>query len=161
VTTPEPGTVALVTSQYGNEVVAVRTGVRSNMGWAYSDTLHGEPVKTWSSDPDGLHVLRLLVVIDPEDRGQVESLVKAVFGIPNPFPVRTEEAQAALRAMITPPKPPEPTCLGAVVEDADGVQWLRGFGQPGYYVWSAKDTDRCQYRNIAAVKVLHPGWSGE
>lgn len=102
----KPGDVAMVTSQYGRPVVAVRCGTDAKrMGWAYGDHLNGSPTHHWSSDPDGLHVVRPLVVIDPEDREQVERLRLALaehyrnddgdFGV-----------AAALREFANPTPPP-------------------------------------------------------
>lgn len=109
--------------------------------------------------------IRRLVVIDPEDREQVERLAneytrqwcgtKAI--------VETvDQIQAALRefAQPQPVKPEEPTGLGAVVEDAAGEQYLRCFGDPEYYVWRRKagfDNTRYKYAEIDVVRVLSEG----
>jgi hypothetical protein len=110
---------------------------------------------------------RPLVVIDPEDRKQVERLrdlmdieVIRQNGAPNPLHVspgmRGNALQAALRSLLEPPKPLEPTGLGAVVEDADGADWHRtAEGR-----WIAGDGLRCRaggWGHIAAVKVLSDG----
>jgi hypothetical protein len=68
--------------------------------------------------------IRPLVVIDPEDREQVERLVDSI--LQHGYEFRdggTSDLAAALRefASPTPPKPDEPTGLGAVVEDAQGA----------------------------------------
>src|SRR5690348_2045025 len=74
---------------------------------------------------------RPLAVIDPGDREAVRRVLK-LFG--QQFTAWTPELdsnvtklQAALRefANPTPPKPEEPTGLGAVVEDRDGIRWVR------------------------------------
>ena len=122
----KPGDVALVTSMYGTEVVAIRTGVPSNMGWAYSMDLTNGPgpggsasTQSWSSDRDGAAVIRPLAVIDPDDRAQVERLWD-LFGAAKAY--GPDALQAALRELAnpTPPKPDEPTGLGAVVETPGG-----------------------------------------
>jgi hypothetical protein len=104
---------------------------------------------------------RPLVVIDPEDREQVEQLAAAcrtAFGWTcGPTENDTTATQAALRSLVTPPKPPEPQGLGAVVEDAEGRRWVRGehawtnLGAKGIFLnWTA-------YADLAAVKVLSEG----
>ena len=74
---------------------------------------------------------RPLLVIDPEDREQVRSLLET-YG--RQFTDWTPELdsnvtrlQQALRAMLAPPKPPkpeEPLGLGAVVVDSEGRRWV-------------------------------------
>ena len=73
---------------------------------------------------------RPVAVIDPENREQVERLwdVIALQSRANPIVGGTiEDMQAALRefAKPAPPKPDEPTGLGAVVEDREGRKWVR------------------------------------
>jgi len=102
---------------------------------------------------------RPLVVIDPEDREQVNRLDVALSAMS--FSARHcgsfSVLQAALRefANPTPPKPAEPTGLGAVVEDAAGTHWVRHqtTGGGGWYV----DGITRSYDDIAAVKVLSEG----
>jgi hypothetical protein len=67
---------------------------------------------------------RPVVVIDPEDREQVERLCSGLLDIH--WYGNADAMQVALRkfANPTPPKPDEPTGLGAVVEDADGIRWV-------------------------------------
>jgi hypothetical protein len=80
------------------------------------------------------------VVIDPEDAEQVERLAEALDvafrkvdpeGWANANEGTDEEGEAIVRAALrefarpTPPKPEEPTGLGAVVEDAEGEVWVR------------------------------------
>lgn len=71
-----------------------------------------------------------VVVIDPEDREQVERLV-GVFSSQRDWWAdtrrqRSNAMQAALREFANPkpPKPEEPTGLGAVVEDVGDV-WIK------------------------------------
>lgn len=102
--------------------------------------------------------LRRLVVIDPEDREQVERLIH-LYRMQSAS-LRDADAYAnALRefAAPTPPKPDEPLGLGAVVEDAEGARWVRtawtGDGGP----WESRAGRAGLYANIAAVKVLSEG----
>lgn len=105
-----------------------------------------------------------VVVIDPENSDQVEALIEAVDrasgrGQPRIASVRTRNFSAALRALITPPKPPEPQGLGAMVQDADGHLWhcvsRVPEDDPTWYC----DTSRARsaWECIAAVKVLSEG----
>jgi hypothetical protein len=73
---------------------------------------------------------RPVVEIDPEDREQLERLVKAV--IVEAAAHRIDKAiltvglRKGLRSLIAPPRPPEPQGIGAVVERRDGKRWVRG-----------------------------------
>ena len=103
---------------------------------------------------------RPLILIDPEDREQVERLVAAVYEQPYATKVAgtVEHWQAALRefANPTPPKPDEPTGLGAVVEDANGVRWVKVFEGD---MWQ-DHRDRSIWRGwngVNAVRVLSEG----
>jgi len=108
---------------------------------------------------------RPLVVIDPEDREQVERLGKVVARLWHEHPYVLDAVQAALRefANPTPPKPEEPTGLGAVVEDADGVRWVLN-NPRGYGKWSRENAaadglprDYKTWRMVTAVRVLSEG----
>ena len=102
-----------------------------------------------------------LVVIDPEDVEQVERLAQCYiatwrggYGNETTEGITTRQMRQALRefANPTPPKPEEPTGLGAVVEDAEGQTWLRDWR--GY--WRAPDVT-CRWAKVDAVRVLSPG----
>ena len=113
---------------------------------------------------------RPLVVIDPEDREQVERLAAAYvsegtqrgYAMPgHQMEDRRDAMQAALRefANSKPPKPDEPTGLGAVVEDESGDLWIR----------TCEPCDRClnkpwqqgpvhkNWQIVDAVRVLSEG----
>ncbi|GAB3776651.1 hypothetical protein FB382_004357 [Nocardioides ginsengisegetis] len=156
----KPGDVAIVTNQSGESGRAIR--------------FSGSPEDGWFAERDGiggdLTDARPLVVIDPENREQVERLCNLVDGafndtrIDGTGPTSTELAQAALRefANPTPPKPEEPTGLGAVVVDEKGRLWVN-LTDPKCSThtdpWvSVHDPDRwASYADIAAVKVLSGG----
>lgn len=141
----EPGDLA--TSPRGGRVM--RTSSRA---WVLFD---GHPI-TLEDEP------RPLVVIDPEDREQVERLVRAFWD------AQTDAGdddhsymQAALRSLIAPSKPEEPQGLGAVVE-YDGSPWV-GLG---HHRWLEVPADRLvesrrrHWRDFPnAVRVLGEGWS--
>lgn len=136
----KPGDVAMIPFARGD----VR-GMYTTDGWVCSD-MHYPAVHGYSD-------LRPLVVIDPEDSEAVERHWRmAGQSLPS--------FRAALReyANPTPPRPDEPQGLGAVVEDADGVRWVRSerhdcapwdrVGEPvGGFLWP----------DVAAVRVLSEG----
>lgn len=101
---------------------------------------------------------RPLVVIDPEDREQVERLM-ALLKSQDQAPEAVDIMQAALRefASPTPPKPDEPTGLGAVVECADGSTWVRTDLHLANNWVHAGFGSRSSYADIAAVRVLSEG----
>lgn len=162
----KPGDVALVQNEYGvwnTAILQVRPGgVRWTYGVAFADA-----PPTWPARP--------LVVIDPEDREDVERLRdlwdaahKEQQGFaPSPAhkAARANGLQAALREFANPPspKPEEPGGWLAVIEDDAGVEWYRWSVRPSdrHRAWiSVMDEGRCYptaYSDIAAVKVLNEG----
>jgi hypothetical protein len=106
---------------------------------------------------------RPVVVIDPEDRKQVERLVENYRTHWGKAEKVADALQAALREFADPkpPKPKEPTGLGAVVEDEEGTFWVRDASvgavvQDRY--WSPSNDDgRLAYADINAVRVLSEG----
>jgi hypothetical protein len=120
----KPGDMALVEAGcHANRVVALRTGVP--MGWAYCDGHNGESTRNWSSDDSGIVTpLRPLLVIDPENREQVERLTEAFGAASSPSTGWVDQMQVALRSLLEP-EPKEPTLTGALVIDAEGADWHR------------------------------------
>ena len=107
---------------------------------------------------DSIEGARPLVVIDPEDREQVERLARTYCdaAYQGRFVLADIEVmQAALCSLVEPPKPPEPTGLGAVVEDADGSWWVRV--NSVHFVSNAHPNNSQTYAEIAAVRVLSEG----
>ena len=108
-------------------------------------------------DEKGRRELRPVVVIDPDDREEVERLLAIYHGwkwARERSEASIDDMQAALREFAKP-KPPEPTGLGAVVRSSTGVTYVRleGPGEP----WFAPDcTDWC-WSEIDVVKVLSEG----
>lgn len=146
----KPGDVAMVTAR--NRVVPYRAFFDGKT-WRE----HGADV--FCVDSPTTH--RPLVVIDPEDREQVEQLaaIYANHGVALGYPRndeidadRADSLQAALRILIAPPLPPEPTGLGAVVEDARGDKWVRNWGY-----WACGMASRDWAGIKAPVRVLHDG----
>lgn len=119
--------------------------------------------------------VRPLVVIDPDDRKQVErfrdATVDALMEHVGKQCVRERDftnvdlgnaMQAALRqfAESKPAKPDEPTGLGAVVEDGEGVRWVRvdavGSGRTASN-WVDAYSKENRWSDIDAVRVLSEG----
>ena len=108
--------------------------------------------------------LRPLVVIDPENREQVERLCAAMkangwTGIDDEAP---DDMQTALRSLLEPERPEEPKGKYAVVQDASGAEWVRCTNEgrsdwlrAGWFT-SEEWTD---WSEIRAVKVLSEGVS--
>lgn len=116
--------------------------------------------------PGGTPSARPLVVIDPEDREQVERLhdALAAAGYCEDF---ADRLQAALRELAnpTPLKPDEPRGLGAVVEDEDGFAYVRHYPSDTdmTHTWFVVDRNCNKSRltwkwdEFAAVRVLSEG----
>lgn len=155
-------------SDGGDQVAPVRDGVQPGIvamvkiggdqyGPAFWDDYNGQWVdhKKGRLYPEGMvPEIRPLLVIDPEDREQVERLAMAHGGVSGDAPLTGDlwsipglRMQAALRSMLTPPGPEEPQGLGAVVEDVEGTQFVRmhdGWWHGGHPV----------SRNWAAINVV-------
>ena len=111
----KPGDVALVRPIYCDhpDVIAVRTGVPPNMGWSYSmRTSDGSSTRTWASDPDGLTVVRPLVVIDPAANPYSKGTASWIDWIEHEYLVQSR-----------PPEPDEPTDPKAHVTDRRDNIW--------------------------------------
>jgi hypothetical protein len=158
----KPGDVAMIDHGATGQVVAVRTDLG---GWACSR--RGSDGKPFHHEGDLLSA-RPLVVIDPEDREQVERLVQAWErqAGESAFSTTGRYLQAALRefANPTPPRPEEPTGLGAVVEDAEGRLWFRMTIENQTWageVWQEQyggDEERwSKWSAIDAVRILSEG----
>ena len=107
----------------------------------------------------GRGIVRRLVVIDPEDREQVERLELIYLSDEHDECIDTVECmQAALREFANPkpPKPEEPTGLGAVVEDDEGSKWVRVESRTGWW-WRNSDGGTRRWDDIDAVRVLGEG----
>lgn len=165
----KPGDVAMVTFETvaGPETavglcyhggIVLRGGTSDGQArWSLPD--HTE---VWSSVTSA----HPLVVIDPA--GSAEDLDRLRYMLIYSGWVPTKDADALddiLRefANLTPPKPDEPLGLGAVVEDADGIKWLRMTGLPhtANTPWASGNKDLVRYdrayADIDVVKVLSPG----
>jgi len=155
----KPGDVAVAVHPLKDDGVV--RGIIDTDGRFYTTD---QSVKGVSSSAFAVSSLRPLVVIDPEDREQVERLNDAidVVGYHHDF---VDRLQAALREFATPTPPPieEPTGWLAVVKDQSGVEWYRWSVRPKdrEQAWiSVYDEGRCYptaYADIAVVRVLSEG----
>jgi hypothetical protein len=148
----KPGDVAVVKYSHTGPMVAVRVQDDDEGHWhTECDTTAAGMLAEY---------VRPLVVIDPEDDGQVDELREALahaqsFG----------EFATALRefATPTPPKPDEPQGLGAVVEDAEGYRFVRNYDDESTHPWRVIDPAAnhtfgwWKWDDIAAVRILGPG----
>lgn len=152
----KPGDVAMVGDDYEQRraIVRPRHGANGALEFAYTAggfDMVGGLADGWSARP--------LVVIDLPNGALagwptlIDALRRAreATGLHMIFTGLIEqiEAQTAER------KPPEPTGLGAVVEDADGQRWVRFKGRLDD-TW-AGDESNSRYADIDAVKVLSEG----
>lgn len=102
------------------------------------------------------------VVIDPEDREQVERLWRAWTTLAPEHRLAQDNMHAALREFANPkpPKPAEPTGLGAVVEDAEGERYVRRDDScPPVWVHATGGSLPRSWKSLDAVRVLSEGVS--
>lgn len=150
----KPGDVALIPFARGDIRAMFTTD-----GWAISDAPDVRGIGEFGD-------VRPIVVIDPEDHQQVERLVKALstgqplIGLDPTNREMVDQAwvthtQTALRefANPTPPKPEEPTGLGAVVEDVEG-DLLTHIGN---HDWVTPGGDSFIWSELKVVRVLSEG----
>ena len=101
-----------------------------------------------------------VVVIDPEDWGDVRQLILALAKTGYVLGPRGGDARAALRSLLSTPKPPEPLGRYAVVVDASASEWVKtGEGGPDNWLASGEFTagQWTRYADIKAVRVLSEG----
>lgn len=111
--------------------------------------------------------IRPLLVIDPEDREQVERLTEAYSKqrrlITDDGDGRVNDMQAALRSLAQP-EDPEPQGLGAVVRDGRGREWVRADNADTTTPWrlNTYDSDWRPWANLPRpLTVLSQGWTEE
>lgn len=152
------GDVAILSLVNGSETRALV----DSFGWSDQSGM------SWALEGSrGYTSARPLVVIDPEDREQVERLRASLERMSfSPWACGAATClTTALRefANPTPPKPDEPTGLGAVVEDAKGYRFVRGYEDEGTHPWHIIDPAAnhtfawWKWSDIAAVRVLSEG----
>lgn len=143
----KPGDVAMVKCADLSERVAIRRAGGSILEapWVTKDGDWGDAV---AYDP------RPLVVIDPEDAEQVERLLGLWANQETPACGRRSLVDALREfANPTPPKPDEPTGLGAVVESDNGTRYIRQ--HDGW--WRGEEPCALNWTAVHAVRVLSNG----
>lgn len=173
----KPGDVAMVTwvDDYDGDV---QTAVRVMVSNGTTDDAPGQRRPAWwggdgylAAGMKGLSA-RPLVVIDPEDRKQVDRLADALIEAmckadtgwdkARAYEVRSHMRTALIEfANPTPPKPDEPQGLGAVVEDAAGDRWVLVTGDDEF-PWAKVPAGEWQIECFAwhefdAVRVVSEG----
>ena len=144
--TYEPGTVAVATV-YGVRGVRVMRGAKDQtvpLVWTSSVAIKGA---WWFAESDVTDVRPLIVLdLDAEWADNAATLIKHL-RIDN-YPNLADQIEAQTK----PPKPAEPTGLGAVVETDGGVRFVR---LPDG-IWTSEDESQ-PWDNVNAVKVLSKG----
>ena len=140
---PEPGTFGEVQRNGANWHPAIYTDGHK---WI---CLHGLDCKPNEARP--------VLVIDPEG-SDVNSLIAR---LGTAYRGSCHDMRTALRSLLSPPKPEEPTGLGAVVEDAKGRLWTNTHRIRAWYCADegAIGERPSRYADIDAVKVLSEGVS--
>lgn len=176
----KPGDVAMRQGAYEQMVGLFVEGCPAEHGFTndWSTTPHWHYQNGGWSPADTETEHRPLVVIDPEDREQMERLLDAHNEAEQEAACKGGECGSGscwidimrgtfrIFANPKPPKPEEPTGLGAVVEDENGMTWFR-WHSPGYdelhpaqdRPWSARNgmgSDR-RYDELTVVRVLSEG----
>lgn len=163
-----PGDIALVQCSDGNWRTAMcepHANRADELVWRFPDRVYRDVESS---------VARPLLVVDAEDRRAADRLSKSLVELMHAdgsheaaadgiHPSIVAAALAELLAPEGPPKPEEPTGLGAVVEDAAGKKWFRMALEnqtwPGE-VWQEQydSADRwSQWQDIAVARVLSEG----
>jgi hypothetical protein len=148
-----PGTVAMVETPHGPTVCTMAAPdyhsksahwhVASSSGYWLADGLDARPLVVIDVEPGDLRcvVQNLRTRADYMrhiDAPATDALLRGV----------ADQIEAQTR----PPKPEEPTGLGAVVEDAEGQKWLRDYD--GY--WRQRGLT-AKWARVGAVRVLGEG----
>ena len=147
----KPGDVAVITSG-GNKgrvgLISATVGEETYLPVALPD---GEEEGGVAVLAYGQRSVRPLVAIDPDDQQDRARFHQMAINY-----IRGDwTAQESMRGLSTPPKPDEPTGLGAVVEDADGGVWIRAARIA--HAWHHPMGKWAEYRDIPAVRVHSEG----
>ena len=151
--TYEPGTVAVATVRGVPNVRLMSVG-------AGGEWLSGENAAGWHEhgrrDVTDVRPLVVLDITDP--RRVIADLTAAIEATGNGTVSRNLRVlRDQIEAQTKPPKPAEPTGLGAVVEDAKGNRWVRAFSLRLAWTDTLFEEDNREYADIDAVRVLSEG----
>lgn len=149
----KPGDVAMIVTPRTSFLAWKRTG---DDLWVDQEGVEFSTASPLSGD----WPVRPLVVIDPEDREQVERLRLGLFGTSS-HAHGIEQMQQILREFANPtPRIEEPTGVGAVVLDDGGEQWVNLTRSNAHVRPWVRLDDPYEWRDfedISAVRVLSPG----
>ena len=155
----EPGTVAMIRVKGDDrEVIAFRDDDSTVAGWSLGERRRSA---VWV-DREQVTDVRPLVVLDPEDARCVVTYLRlaAQYAMNKQAQDNAHRIADQIEQQTRPPKPAEPTGLGAVVEDARGDFWvytgLRNAKDGETRLWFHGSLP-ADYADIAAVKVLSEG----
>jgi hypothetical protein len=127
----------------------------AGQGWAVADGTRGV-----SKNYIGV---RPLLTLDPESDDDAHRVIRAFWAHHNDDCDDVQAMRDALRSLVAPPEPPkpaEPTGLGAVVEDDKGGLFVRTADVDCFKPWSyANSFSDHDYANITAVRILSDGVS--
>jgi hypothetical protein len=154
----EPGAVASATARGVPNVRVMRREGRDCYGWVAALATDHLTLLKDSEVTD----IRPLVVIDAEDREQVERLTAAIAEHRAPGP-NVHNIKAALRSLIHPPKPEEPTGAGAIItaqrpNTSEDLARLIRTDVRSPRRWVDPDGDYYAYAELDDVVVRHEGW---
>jgi len=105
---------------------------------------------------DRTHALVTLALVDPTDTLATLRDAEAMMlggGVNKP---RLASLIEQIEAQTKPPKPAEPTGLGAVVEDSEGFRWVRN-DAPIEPSWRCDHRGWQTWAKVDAVRVLSEG----
>lgn len=154
-----------MTKDYATGVYVVTTAMGDSFrAWGPDDTrdfcyLH-DPVSGYAAS--GVTEVRPLVVLDPESDEDCDTFAERLTTMDNCQPWTRLQVRTLLRALAL--KPAEPTGLGAVVRDHEGVVWLRdglreNQSRPDAWWRAGGVYDRRAWDRISVTEVLSEGWS--
>ncbi len=158
-----PGTVGVATVRGVKDVRVMRLPTGSS--WALDRTVDGGEPGTFRDTAADIEVtdVRPLVVLDlgdwtPESVAAIPAWLRdRCYDSPTESCLRRIATQ--IEVQTRPPKPPEPTGLGAVVKDRQGHVWVRIHESYGDLLWRMDVPSTCAepYDRIDAVEVLSEG----
>jgi hypothetical protein len=151
----KPGTVAVATVRdHSTDKPEVRRVTRFRDGWA----LAADPDTYWLDRNGDVTEVRPLVLLDLDDYSWLPNRLR-IDGdrVAGETGRKMHLLADQIDAQICPPKPAEPTGLGAVVEDAEGRRWVFTGDRDAVGSWWLCADDPSRWPDIAAVRVLSEG----
>lgn len=156
----EPETVAVATVRGVPNVRVMRVHHPDlSLGvWVSAPAIHG--IHRFHPDKYVTNI-RPLIVLDPEVCGGgpyfLGNIITELRGAAS---VARHKLADMIEQQTKPPKPAEPTGLGAVVEDAEGRKWVRDVNDRWWCAYREPNTTRRHFgdwSDVPAVRVLSEG----